>query len=239
MTPQQLVDQIFEDLDTQGLSSTYAEQAQTLLSSLVQDSMIILPSGKDCRDYIYDQKITQLHYICRYPTSAEASILVPEEETFWFVLPAHLPYRQTLQPVIERIQEDNSSNRPLISPLVISLLKYCDGWSKAVEAYVLSGRKWSADIQEDEIPLASIYEMQVFYECGRKHVYESEEEALLHREGQNNVYSCSWCGNWHQGRPSKGSTTHSVQLTRWLSVWKREHFKKLSKERNRNLQVSE
>lgn len=239
MTPQQLVDQIFVDLDTQGLPSMYAEQAQKLLSGLVHDSMTVLSSGQDCRDHIYNHKITQLHYICRYPNVAEASTRIPSDEFFWFVLPAHLPYRQTLQPVIERIQEDNRSNRPLISPLVISLLKYCDEWSKAVEVYVLSGRKWSVDIQEDEIPLASIHEMQVFYECGRKHVYKSEEEALLHREGQNNVYSCSWCGNWHQGRPSKGTTTHSVQLTRWMSVWKREHFKKLSRERNRNLQVSE
>lgn len=199
----------------------------------------MLPSGQHCRDYIYDQRITNLHYIGRFPDLQKVDGFVPNERINWFVIPAHLPYRQALKPVINKMQEDNVNNRSNITPLVISLLKYCDDWRQALESYVIAGRKWVADINEDEIPIPSLHEMRVFYECGRKHVYLSEQEAENHLEGPNHVYSCSWCGNWHQGRPAKNPPTHNIQMSRWLSVWKRYYFKKLSKERTHNLKVSE
>jgi len=72
------------------------------------------------------------------------------------------------------------------------------------------------------IDLPDEKELQRFYECERKHPYESYEETVKDLNLNNHPYMCKHCGHWHQGKQPTGMTVpHNIMLGRWTTAYRR------------------
>lgn len=88
---------------------------------------------------------------------------------------------------------------------------------------VRSKRTSHADATDKEADLPSMEELQIFYECGRKHKYVSLDEAETSLESGNQVYQCHWCKSWHQGHPPTGmDIPQHIKEGRWMTTYRRK-----------------
>ena len=79
----------------------------------------------------------------------------------------------------------------------------------------------------DSLEYPSLDTMRVFYECERKVQYESPDAALNALDKRCHLYSCGYCGKYHQGRPRQEGTLRTPDeaemLRRYRRVWNTYH----------------
>lgn len=66
--------------------------------------------------------------------------------------------------------------------------------------------------------------LKVFYECGRKVAYQSDEEGKEKLFSCNSLYLCVHCNKYHQGRPSIPNpppVSEAIILSRYKLAWRR------------------
>lgn len=142
----------------------------------------------------------------------------------FFLLPAvAMSHRTVVKELIDVIKNEGTLTNRELGEVVGLIHETKKALDEVLSSSTRTTRKATSN-QVGEVVLPPMEEMRLFYECGRKVRYPSVEAAELELQQGNDIYLCSHCDEYHQGRTPTGmSVEQKVMEGRWRTIWRREH----------------
>lgn len=186
---------------------------------------LVTDSDDEMREHIYGnpEKILYAVTALSYQDEPYMYMVIP-----WF----SFEVRQVFNKLIRfYIDGGRYSSQVEMGEMIKTISKVKSNLNVLVSEGILRSKRVNKNSDENPtFNLPSDEELQVFYECGRKVKYGSEQEAEEHlseNEHKLKPYLCVRCEKWHNGKPPTGEIIpKEVMVGRWRTTWKRSQMEK-------------
>jgi hypothetical protein len=148
------------------------------------------------------------------------------DEYMFFLLPLdQVSPRDAIREIISEVKQHTNFSNLELGKLIKNIHEVKFMLQMVFDSSIRTSRKAVGNnIVVSEPVLPPIEEMKRFYECERKTIYSSTEDATQKLSGVNEVYTCPHCGKLHQGqKPTGMAVPQNVMEGRYRTAWRRYH----------------
>ena len=187
-----------------------------LLSYYDEHVLFVTDDYPACVDMLYGFNDKKIYSIL--------SLSFVDEYVFILMRADKVSPRQIVSSIINDVKKSNPDlTGPEIQNVVFKALEVKNALIELLVSSTRTSRKAAGD-DIKTVVLPDMAVMQAFYECGRKVQYGSTVEAAEHVTGDNEVYVCTHCGLYHQGKSPTGQTVpQNIMEGRYRTAWRRYH----------------